>query len=79
MRDVEVFPCLEVDAPPPPELSVGSEGAVGPTYSVISINRSDSCLSKGDGVFVPGISVRDEERVDIVLGRSTCCYRNDLS
>ena len=34
IRDVEVFPCLEVDAPSLLELSVGSKGTVGPTDSV---------------------------------------------
>ena len=46
-RDVVDFLYLEVDASPLLELSVGSEEAVGPTDSVISSNRADSCLSKG--------------------------------
>ena len=46
----------------------GSEGAVGPNDSVIISNWADSCLSKGVGVFIPRISIRDEEHVDIVLG-----------
>ena len=70
---------MEIYASPPPELSAGSKGVVGLTNSVISSNRADSCLSKGGGAFIPGISVRDKERVDIVLGRSTHRYRNDPS
>ena len=45
--DVGDFLCLEVDASPLLELSIGSEEAVGPTDSVISSNWADSCLSKG--------------------------------
>ena len=47
IRDVEAFPHLEVDAPLLPDLSVGSEGSIGPTDSVIISNWADFCLSKG--------------------------------
>ena len=77
LRDVGAFSHLELDAPLLLELSVGSEGEVGPTDWVISSNWADSCLSKGVGAIVPVISVRYEECVAVVLGRSMCCSQND--